>query len=161
MISLLLTDSVKYKNFEDSLLTKYPETAGANYIRLMRGIEPVAVIEDSAKYFFNIASGKFIDSLYQEAAAEYLDISKKYDKSPLSPKIMQAAALIYENYLKDYDKAAEIYSEIKEKYSQSEYGRFAARKLKKDGEEIRKEVIKEEKVISEADKWYLMDRRND
>ncbi|MDY0017545.1 MAG: tetratricopeptide repeat protein [Candidatus Delongbacteria bacterium] len=161
LLSLLLADSSRYKNLSDSILQKYPETAGANYIRIKRGLEPVEVVEDSARYLFNISSGKFIDSLYQEAADDYLKIARKYEDSPLSPQILQAAAMIEENKLKNYEKAAEIYTELKEKYPQSPYGRFASKKLVSEGESVKKEEKTEVKVLSESDKWYLMDRRND
>ena len=161
MISLLLADSTKYHHLTDSILIKYPETAGANYIRIKKGLEPVEVIEDSAKYFFNISSGKFVDSLYQEASDEYLAIARKYQDSPLSPQILQAAAMIEENKLKNYEKAAEIYAELKEKYPQTSYGRFASKKIISEGESVKKEEKKEVETLSESDKWYLMDRRND
>ncbi len=162
LMSLIITDSLKYKTLEDTLLEKYPETAGANFIRSLRGIEPVLVIEDSAGHFFNISSGKFLDSLYHEAAEEYLQIARKYNKSPLSPKILQAAALIAENYLRDYPKAAEIYSEIKDIYPQSVYARFASQKLRQEGGgPVGKETAAKTKILSDADRWYMMDRRND
>jgi len=161
MISLIMADSARYSNLSDSVLLKYPETAGANYIRIREGLEPVEVIEDSAKYFFNISSGKFLDSLYQEAADEYLVIARKYQDSPLSPQILQAAAMIEEKLLKNYGKAGRIYEEIRDRYPQTTYGRFASKKLISEGEPVKKEERTEEKTLSESDKWYLMDRRND
>ena len=160
MLTLIVSDSIRYFNYEDSLLEKYPDTASANYVRIKRGIEPVTIIEDSAKYFFNISSQKFIDSLYTEAMNEYIAIGTRFDKSPLSPKILQAAGLIAENYLKDYKKAAEIYEIIKDKHAGSNAGKFAVQKLRKDGEKIDK-VQKVEESISDTEKWYQMDRRND
>ncbi|HAQ62537.1 TPA: hypothetical protein DCR49_11190 [Candidatus Delongbacteria bacterium] len=159
MLSLILSDSVQYTGYEDSLLYNYPNTTGANYIRLKRGIEPVNVIEDSAKYFFNISSQKFIDSLYAEAMNEYIEIGTKYEKSPVSPKVLQAAGMIAENYLKDYGKAAEIYGILKEKHPGSASGKFAALKLRADGEKADKTQKVQEK-IPETEKWYQMDRRN-
>ncbi len=161
MISLIMADSARYSHLTDSVLIKYPETAGANYIRIREGLEPVQVIEDSAKYFFNISSGKYLDSLYQEAADEYLVIARKYRDSPLSPQILQAAAMIEEKLLKNYGKAARIYEELKDRYPQTTYGRFASKKLISEGEPVKKEEKTEEKTLSESDKWYLMDRRND
>lgn len=160
LLSLIISDSLKYSQYEDSLIEKYPNTACANYIRIKKGIEPVEIIEDSAKYFFNISSQKFIDSLYTEAMNDYIDIGTKYEKNQLSPKILLAAGMIAENYLKDYLKAAEIYELIKEKYSDTKQGKFAVQKLRKDGEKIDK-VQKVEANISDTEKWYQMDRRND
>ena len=159
MLSLIISDSARYSSYEDSLLTDYPNTAGANYIRIKRGIEPVTIIEDSAKYLFNISSQKFLDSLYYEAMNEYIDIGTRFDKSPVSPKIIQAAGLIAENYLKDNKKAAEIYTILKEKYPSTTFGRFAAQKLRAEGESTEK-VKKEKEKIPETEKWYQMDRRN-
>lgn len=160
MLSLIISDSLHFYQFEDSLLEKFPNTSGANYIRIKRGIEPVIIIEDSARFFFNISSQKFIDSLYTDAMNEYIDIGSKFDKSPLTPKILQAAGMIAENYLKDYNKAAEIYGMIKEKYSSTTQGKFAAQKLRKEGDKTENSQKPEER-ISDTEKWYLMDRRND
>ncbi len=160
MVSLILDDSVRYGYLTDSVLIKYPATAGANYIRISRGQETIQVVEDSAKYFFNLASDKFIDSLYSEASEQYIEIARKYEKNPISPKILQAAAMINEKYLKDFSKAAELYAEIKEKYSQTVYGRYASMKIKQEGEEVRKDEKKKKIIIPESDIWYQMDRRN-
>jgi len=159
MLNLIVSDSALFSELEDSLLLKYPETESANYIRRKRGIEPVVIIEDSAKYLFNISSQKFLDSLYTEAMTEYFEIGMKYESSPLSAKILQAAGMIAENYLKDYAKAVEIYTALKEKHPNTAYGKFAANKLKKDGEKA-DEVQKTEEKIPDTDKWYMMDRRN-
>lgn len=159
MLSLIFSDSLQYNGYEDTLLFNFPNTAGANYIRLKRGLEPVNIIEDSAKYFFNISSQKFIDSLYTEAMNEYIEIGTKYEKSPVSPKVLQAAGMIAENYLKDYGKAAEIYSILKENHPGTASGKFAALKLRADGESADK-IQKVQEKIPETEKWYKMDRRN-
>jgi tetratricopeptide (TPR) repeat protein len=159
MIRLIFSEDSLSTGLEDSLLAKYPFTAGANFVRSQRGIEPVLVIEDSARYLFNISSQKFLDSLYIDAFNEYSEIGTKFDKSPLAPKILNAAGLIAEKYLNDNEKAAQIYSVLKEKYPSTPQGRFADQKLAKEGETapVRKEP---EQKVSESEKWYLMDRRN-
>lgn len=152
-------DNSLYEGYKDSILIKYPNTIASNAVRNERGIELVNVIEDSAKYYFNIASDTFLDSLYSESIEEYLKIVEKFEDSPIAPKIMNAAALIAENYLYDMEKAADIYSQIKEKYPKSTYANFASIKLSTDSSVPQKRTV--EKKESEADKWYMMDRRND
>jgi outer membrane protein assembly factor BamD (BamD/ComL family) len=160
MLYMILSDSSKYGGLSDSLLKIYPGTKSANYIRIMKGIEPEEVIEDSAAYLFNISSQKFIDSLYMDAMNEYVDIGTRFPKSPLTPKILQAAGMIAENYIKDYKKAAEIYGILKEDHSGTPQAQFASKKLKKTTDVQEKSVQKEEKM-TDSDIWYLMDRRND
>jgi TolA-binding protein len=160
LLTLIISDSTQYSQYEDTLLTRYPITSSANYIRMKRGLEPVMIIEDSAKYLFNISSQKFIDSLYTEAMNEYLDIGIKFNRSPLAPGILQAAGMIAENYIRNYEKAAEIYTVLLDKYPATNPGKFASKKLKKDGDKIEK-VQKVEEKISDTEIWYQMDRRND
>jgi tetratricopeptide (TPR) repeat protein len=152
-------DSVKYSGLEDSILNKYPNTLASNAIRKKRGLELVTVIEDSAVYYFNIASDLFLDSLYIEAVDEYMIIANKFEDSPIAPKIMNAAALIAENYIIDLNKAEEIYTELKQKYPRTTYGNYASKKLIVDSS-VQK-VEPKQKQESEADNWYMMDRRNE
>ncbi|MBN2857873.1 MAG: hypothetical protein JXN63_05680, partial [Candidatus Delongbacteria bacterium] len=121
---------------------------------------PVTVIEDSAKYYFDLASEKYLDSLYQEAIEEYTDIAARFESAKIAPEILQAAALIAEKHLNDYDRALDIYKSITEKYSQSSQARFARSKL--SGESVSADKDKKpEKDISDSDRWYMMDRRNE
>ena len=152
-------DTIKYSGFKDSILNKYPNTLASNAIRKERGLELITIIEDSAKFYFNIASDTFLDSLYTEAIDEYLIIADKFEDSPISPKIMKAAALIAENYIIDLEMAAEIYTELKQRYPRTDYGNFATKKLKVDNSQQKVEPKKEQET--EADMWYMMDRRND
>ncbi|MCK4979307.1 MAG: hypothetical protein KAS62_02870, partial [Candidatus Delongbacteria bacterium] len=156
LLMLYMMDPVKYSGLQDSLINNYPNTKASNAVRIDRGLEPVTVIEDSAKYYFNIASDIFLDSLYYEAIDEYMLIANKYEDSPLSPKIMKAAGLIAENYLFDLERAADIYKELKDKYPRTTFGSFATRKLKTDSSQSQQEPKKIEE--SESDRWYLMDR---
>jgi outer membrane protein assembly factor BamD (BamD/ComL family) len=160
MLRIVFSEGDGAGDLEDSILSKYPYTASANFVRSKRGLEPVEIIEDSARYLFNISSQKFIDSLYTEAYDEYFDMGIKFEKSPLAPKILNAAGLIAENYLKDFEKAAKAYEILKEKYSATPQGRFASLKLQKEGEKpaIQKEP---EQKLSDSEVWYLMDRRNE
>ncbi|MCK5759650.1 MAG: tetratricopeptide repeat protein [Candidatus Delongbacteria bacterium] len=159
LLMLYMMDPVKYSGLQDSLINNYPNTKASNAVRIDRGLEPVTVIEDSAKYYFNIASDIFLDSLYYEAIDEYMLIANKYEDSPLSPKIMKAAGLIAENYLFDLERAADIYKELKDKYPRTTFGSFATRKLKTDSSQSQQKPKKVEE--SESDRWYLMDRRNE
>ena len=151
-------DPTKYSGFKDSILIKYPNTLASNAIRKERGLELVTVIEDSANFYFNIASDIFLDSLYIEAIDEYMRIANKYEDSPISPQIMKAAGLIAENYVIDLEQAADIYKELKQKYPRTAYGSFASKKLKSDSSKPNDKPQQE--VETEADRWYLRDRRN-
>lgn len=160
MLKLILSDSTEYSELEDSLLNLYSETHAANFIRSKRGIDPVTVIEDSAKYFFDLASVKYLDSLYQEAMEDYVNIALSFETSSLAPEILQAAALIAEKHLNNYDKASEIYKSITEKYPQSQQSRFARSKISGEPVAADKEK-KSDKEVSESERWYMMDRRNE
>lgn len=159
LLLLFNMDSIKYSELQDSILYKYPKTLASNAVRKNRGLELVTIIEDSAKFYFNIASDLFLDSLYVEAIDEYMMIANKFEDSPLSPKIMKAAALIAENYIIDLEMAADIYTELKQKYPRTAYGNFASRKLISDSSQQKRQPKQVQE--SKADKWYMMDRRND
>ncbi|NOR44399.1 MAG: tetratricopeptide repeat protein [Candidatus Delongbacteria bacterium] len=159
LLLLYKMDTTKYSELPDSILNEYPNTLASNAIRKDRGLELITVIEDSAKFYFNIASDLFLDSLYIEAIDEYMTIANKFEDSSISPKIMKAAALIAENYLIDLEKAADIYAELKQKYPRTTYGSFASRKLIVDSSQ--QKIEPKQKQESEADRWYMMDRRND
>lgn len=159
LLLLFNMDSIKYAGLQDSILYKYPKTLASNTVRKNRGLELVTIIEDSAKFYFNIASDLFLDSLYVEAIDEYMMIANKFEDSPISPKIMKAAALIAENYLTDLEIAAEIYKKLKDKYPRTTYANFASKKLTVDSSQQKVEPKKEQET--EADRWYMMDRRND
>lgn len=160
MLKVILSDTLRYYQLEDTLLNEYPETHAANYIREKRGLEPVTVIEDSANYYFDQASEKYLDSLYLEAVEEYTEIAARFESAKIAPEILQAAALIAEKYLNDYDRALEIYRTITDKYSQSSQARFARSKISGDAV-ARDKDRKDEKDVSDSDRWYLMDRRNE
>jgi TolA-binding protein len=160
MLKLILSDTLRYYQLEDTLLNEYPETHAANYIREKRGLEPVTVIEDSANYYFDQASEKYLDSLYLEAVEEYTEIAARFESAKIAPEILQAAALIAEKHLNDYDRALEIYRTITDKYSQSSQARFARSKISGDAV-ARDKDRKDEKDVSDSDRWYLMDRRNE
>ncbi len=163
MLRVFLADSIRHHDLKDSIISLYPYTESANYIRSLRNIEPVTVITDSAKYFFDMASQKFLDSLYSEAVEEYTNIALRFNKSPKAPFILQAAGMIAENKLADYERAAELFSLLKEKFPTTEEGRYASRKLREDGAAVSKEEeepVKKQDVTG-SELWYLMDRRND
>ena len=161
MLMLYTKDSIRYSDKKDSILAIYPYTESANYVRSLRGIEPVMVITDSAAYYFDQASQKFLDSLYAEAVDEYTDIALRYDRSPKAPFILQAAGLIAENKLADYERATDIFTILKEKYPATEEGRYASRKLREDGTAAIKEEPVTKQEISGSELWYMMDRRNE
>jgi tetratricopeptide (TPR) repeat protein len=159
LLMLFKMDTIKYIGFPDSILNDYPNTLASNAIRKDRGLELITVIEDSAKFYFNIASDLFLDSLYVEAIDEYMIIANKFEDSPIAPKIMKAAALMAENYIIDLEKAVDIYTELKQKYPRTPYSNFASTKLTLDSSQQRRQPKQKQK--SEADRWYIMDRRND
>ncbi|MFO7809756.1 MAG: tetratricopeptide repeat protein [Candidatus Delongbacteria bacterium] len=164
MLRLVLADSSRYSDMKDSLIALYPKTQAANFVRRQKGLDPVTIIQDSANYFFNAASQKFVDSLYSEAVDDYLDIASRFPSSSSVPKILRAAGMTAEFKLKDNEKAKEIYTMLHDKYPDTEHGRFAKIKIS-DKDEIAEQDISEQEdetdVMSDSDRWYMMDRRND
>jgi len=154
----------KYNNLADSLLLLYPLTATANAVREERGLEKVEIVEDSAKFLFSIYSQDFLDSNYSKAYKGYRLIADRYHDSEIAPKVLQAAALLQENYLDNLELAAQLYGELKEKYRGTPEAFFAGKKLLAEGSEVVEEIeLKNEdgKVMDRHEMWYLMDRRND
>lgn len=154
----------KYNSLADSLLLLYPLTATANAVREERGLEKVEIVEDSAKFLFSIYSQDFLDSNYSKAYKGYRSIVDRYHDSEIAPKVLQAAALLQENYLNNLELAAQLYGELKEKYRGTPEAFFAGKKLLAEGSEVVEEIeLKNEdgKVMDKHEMWYLMDRRND
>jgi tetratricopeptide (TPR) repeat protein len=76
------------------------------------------------------------DLKYADAAAAYIKGADKYENKFSSPILLKKAGLVYEE-LKEYKKAHEVYSRIKQTYPESQEGRemdkFIARAALKVG----------------------------
>lgn len=165
MLSLAHIESENQDSIFTELLNKYPDTKAANYIREIKGLEKVQVIEDTASFYYNIASDYIDKDEYQEAYDYYLKVIDEFPEADITPRVLLSAAYVQEEHIKDKEKAKELYEQLKESYPSTEQARFAALKLRKPDEEIKVEDIKpvekkEDEKLHEYDMWQLMDRRN-
>jgi hypothetical protein len=163
----LLYSIFKEKNIDDkldslksSIVTRFPHTKAANFVRAEKGLEPVIVIEDTLKHLYNQASDYVIDEEYEKADkvfTELIDRSIGYD---IYPQVLLSAAYLNENYTLDRDKALQYYAILKKDHWKKSEGIYAKNKLRTSDEPIEKVEVKEEVVeLDEFEKWRLMDRR--
>jgi tetratricopeptide (TPR) repeat protein len=70
---------------------------------------------------------------YAEAAEAYLKGAEKFENNFSSPVLMKKAGLVYEE-LKEYKKAHDVYSSIKQKYPESQEGREMDKYIARTGQ---------------------------
>ena len=163
----LLMDQYRERNFgskadsiENFILSTYPKTRAANFIRERKGLEKFEVVEDTLTYIYNKASDHIISEEYEEADKLLAELIKKSRGESIHPKVLLSAAVLNENYLLNSDKAIEYYSLLKKDYYKKSEGIFAKNKLRLSDEPIEKaKVIEEAKQLDEFEMWQLMDRR--
>jgi tetratricopeptide (TPR) repeat protein len=93
----------------------------ANAISYLNKFDTNDILVGAAKYS-SLGDAYSASLKYEEAANAYIKGADKYENNFSTPVLLKKAGLVYEE-MKQYKKALDIYSRIKEKYPDTQEGR--------------------------------------
>jgi TolA-binding protein len=128
----------------DSLLKiiaeNYPVSPQGINARKTLKLPQLAKADDLALDLFQEAEYEYLENKnVRTALTLYKTVEKKFPTSEYAPKSVYAAAWIYDNVLNENDHAVNLYAELIQKYSETEYAKQAKKKL--DNLKIEQEKI--------------------
>ncbi len=142
-------DSTKKDSLEKELISQFPKSSFTQKIMKKKGLLKQPDSTDSlsivGKNLFRKAEKLYEKNLLDSALAVYKKVATLDTNLLWSAKAQLARAWIYENDLKQTNKAIDEYRFLKENYSQPEFISLAAKKIAPPAEE------KEEKVSEKTD----------
>ncbi len=92
-----------------------------NSITYLNKFKTNDILVGASKYS-SLGDAYSADVKYEDAAAAYIKGADKYENDFTSPILMKKAGLVYEE-LKQYKKALEVYTRLKQTYPESQEGR--------------------------------------
>ncbi len=130
----LLNDSTKADSLADILFQKYPNSVYSNYLK-----DPLYLkksdTKERAHELYLLAEKELDQKNYLKAIRQFKYISETDSGSVWAIKSRYSVAYIYDEYLKDLDKAVESYTLLASEYPGSDFARLAGQKISKPVEQ--------------------------
>ncbi|MBI3578357.1 MAG: hypothetical protein HY089_02970, partial [Ignavibacteriales bacterium] len=117
------------KETYDRLFREFPSSSYADKAKAVLGMVSTPKVLDPAEPYYAQAESLVESRQYQKAVEKFIEITEKFQKSPLVAKSKYSIAWIYENRLSNPDSALSYYKNIVEHYSTTEYAVAAKRKI--------------------------------
>lgn len=138
LYAFILKDSVKADSIESIILEKYPESKYADYILRARGqeVNKEVVVVDTLKEQYHQAENALQRDDFESAITQFSKIATIDSGGTWGEKSRFAIAWIYENKLKDVEKAVAAYTAFADEYPRSKASVLAKNKIKEPAPEV-------------------------